>query len=118
MPTVSVEDILLEIQRMVATDKNRNAELSPLAERTIAQAGCHADMRSQLTRHRPLVFSPYRGLGYDTATSVASTMRQHMGAELKAMDSKSHDIRRVLFSDDFPNLGKYLDLKFFAYPSS
>jgi hypothetical protein len=118
MPTVSLEDILLEVQRVVATDKNRNAELSPLAEKTMAQAGFYADMRSQLTRHRPLLFSPYRGLGYDAVFSVPSRMRQSTDDELRAMDSKSHDIRRVLFSDDFPKLGKYLDLKLFAYPSS
>jgi hypothetical protein len=114
----SLEDILLELQRVVATDKNRNAELSPLAERTIAQAGFHADMRSQLTRHRPLLFSPYRGLGYEASISEPNIMRQNTVAELRAMDSRSHDIRRVLFSGDFPSLGKYLDLKFFAYPSS
>jgi hypothetical protein len=69
--TVKMEEILVEMQRVMETEPRRKLALSEYAVTTIARAGLQADLRSQLTNFRPRVFAPSQGVGYERARAGA-----------------------------------------------
>lgn len=104
VPIISLEDGLVEIQRLVETgNKALRKTLSPLVVRTIAQAGLQADLRSQLTRFRPRLFSPSQGVGFELDTRGFDGERNKALVQLVhsklEMDIK---LKKLLAHADFP----------------
>ena len=109
-PVMGMDDILLEIQRHIATGQEKSDLLSPLAVKTIAEAGLQAEMRSQLSSYRPRVFSPYLGIGFEDVGARESVYREAAQQSIHAVHPMRGTLSELLHDNPgFPNLGPYAD---------
>ena len=89
---LSIDDLLIEIQRLVATETRSKELLSPLAVETMGRAGLLADLRSQLTNFRPSAFMPFFGPGFEIAEggsrdASVCDMKQEVAGFLERTDA-------------------------------
>lgn len=109
-PSINMDDVLIEIQRLVETEKRYEKLLSTHAADTMGRTGVLVDLRSQLKSFRPNVFMPHFGPGFehqtlkgplwDEATELLDTM---------PIIILYSSLKRIIESETFKDLGKYAD---------
>ncbi|KAK4149724.1 hypothetical protein C8A00DRAFT_18631 [Chaetomidium leptoderma] len=111
-----MDGILVEMQRLVETGAKGTEELSSLAARTIAQAGLQADLRCQLTRFRPRVFSRYHGICFERL--LDDQMEKNMQDRFGSIHDPVLKMDEVLTPANFKHLAIHADPADgrFAYP--
>jgi hypothetical protein len=114
---ISMDDILIEVQRILETDSEQKKTVSSFAARTIAQAGLQADLRSQLTSFWPEAFSPHQGQGM-VLTSHPSNRQRAVENIKKGLLRTDIGLEEATRDPGFPNLGHLADPAGgrFAYP--